>query len=239
MRRRGGGLGDLSSDFLLDLRRGRLLGRRLPRPVPTIPCRPAGRPGRLHAGLQGAEQVGHAVAVVGRLLGHRRRAALPGGALALDQLDHGVAVLVVELGRVEVGAEALHQRRGHGQLLRAQVDLGVEDVELGLAHLVGPEHGLQHDRPCPAPAAGPASRAAAAPPAPRPSGRSAPAPRAAARTAWPPWPPAPGSSSCRTAAGRSGRPARTRPRRSRARTAVGSESRSVSSSVISSPSSVS
>jgi hypothetical protein len=43
----------------------------------------------------------------------------------------GVAVLVVERRRVEVGAQALDERRRHLQLLRAQLDVLVEDVELG------------------------------------------------------------------------------------------------------------
>src|SRR3954470_2196320 len=55
------------------------------------------RPRRVHAGLPRGEQVGHAVALVGRGRRHRRGPRLARGALPLDHLLDGVAVLVVEL----------------------------------------------------------------------------------------------------------------------------------------------
>ena len=68
----------------------------------------------------------------------------------LERLAVGVAVLV----GLEVLGHRVDERRGHLQLLRPDLDVLVQEGEVGLAHLVGPQQGLQRDDPLPDPQRG-------------------------------------------------------------------------------------
>lgn len=65
--------------------------------------------------------------------------------LRVDEDLQLVLVLVRELRRIEVGGEALHQGCRHLQLLRRDAHRLVQRGERGLADLVRPEQGLQHE----------------------------------------------------------------------------------------------
>ena len=96
--------------------------------------------GRLHAGLERGHQVDHL-----RCLGSdRRHLELFTGSLALDEVEHALAVLVAILRWVEIGRQRFHQCLGHLHFLGADVDV-VQHVELvdaaNVDHLVGEHHG--------------------------------------------------------------------------------------------------
>ena len=103
----------------------------------------------LDAALQGLHQVDDLglLAVLG-LLAERGR-GVEGVALlelGLDERAELLLVVVGELAGVEVGGQGVDQLRGHVALLLADARHLVEHVEVGLAHLVVPEHRLQHQR---------------------------------------------------------------------------------------------
>ena len=111
----------------------------------------AGLLGRRHARLERGHEVDHLGG--GRLLG--RSHDLGGAArLAVDQLEHLVAVGVAEPRRLELGAEALDELAGHRHLLVGDLDVG-DRVELGdllgRVELVRVDHRREHqptvDRP--------------------------------------------------------------------------------------------
>ena len=109
---------------------------------PSPPAPPLALLGRLDAGAQRGHEVDDGAG--GRLrLGRRDDLA------ALDLgLDHGLqrlAVLVLVLRGVELAGERLDEAAGHRQLLRAHLDVLVEEAELGRAHLVRPQHRLEHE----------------------------------------------------------------------------------------------
>ena len=146
--------------------------------------------------------------------------------LGVDDLLQRRPVVVGELVRVEVAGHRVDQRAGHRQLRRPDRDVLVEEAEVGLADLVGPQHRVEHQHALAHPQRGELLALAQRHLDDRHPVASRSARRAAARTAWPPCPPAPGSTPCRRGSGRPARPARTPARRSRARwTAAGRRSR--------------
>ena len=101
----------------------------------------ARRLGGVDAALQGRQQV-HDLA--GGLL--RRRGALDLAAFDLG-LHHRLdrfAVVVLELGGVEVAGQGLDEHLGHLHLGGLRLG-GVGGAEVGLTDLVGPHHRLHHD----------------------------------------------------------------------------------------------
>ena len=109
--------------------------------------------GRRHAGPQDLGQVGGLLLGLGQV-----QAGRPDDVVALDLgLDHGLerlAVRVVVLIGLEVLGHRVDERGGHLQLLRPDLDVLVQEGEVGLAHLVGPQQGLQRDDPLPDPQRG-------------------------------------------------------------------------------------
>ena len=67
------------------------------------------------------------------------------GDLGIDHLLQRVPVVVGELVGVEVTGHARNQGVGHGPLLRTDVHVRLEEAEIGLTHLVGPDHRREHD----------------------------------------------------------------------------------------------
>src|SRR5712691_4882218 len=65
--------------------------------------------------------------------------------LLLDDLEQRLAIFVLELRRVELVGEVVDEALGHLHFLRPDLDLLVEDLELGGPDLVRPEHRLQHE----------------------------------------------------------------------------------------------
>ena len=109
------------------------------------------RLGRLDAGAQRLRQVGRTA----RLARGRRLADRPDDLVALDLGLHErlerlpVGVLVER--RIEVLGHRVDQRGGHLQLLRTDVDVLVEELEVRCAHLVRPEQGLEDEHAVPYP----------------------------------------------------------------------------------------
>ncbi len=127
------------------LLRRRLLGRRLPSPQrrPATPCRlAAALLRRVDRRAQRRHQVDDVAGVRLLLLGLDDLAALD---LGLDDRLERLAVVVGVLLGLEVAGHALHQRARHLAFLRAQLDVLVEEAEVGRAHLVRPDHRVQHD----------------------------------------------------------------------------------------------
>src|SRR3954469_21599019 len=150
--RRLGGSGLLRRRRLLGGRRllrrscllggGGLLGRHLRRRRALLRRRRfrVAAAGTLDRGPQRAHQVDHGRTGVGHL-GHGLHVAA--GGLRLDQRLHRGAVVVAELGGVEVAGHRGDQRLGHLQLLRPYRDVLVEEAEVRRPDLVGPAHGVQ------------------------------------------------------------------------------------------------
>ena len=107
--------------------------------------------GRLDARAERLGEVGRAAAGVRR----RRLADRPDHLVALDLGLHErlerlpVGVLVQR--RIEVLGHRVDQRGGHLQLLRPDVDVLVEELEVGRAHLVRPQQGLEDEHAVPHP----------------------------------------------------------------------------------------
>ena len=102
--------------------------------------------GRGDGGLERGHQVRHLLGLLRRGVDHHRLALR----LALDQIEHAVAVLVAVLPGLEVRHQGLDQLLGHRQLALAGLDVAVDRdlVErVGRDDLVGEEHGLHRDHP--------------------------------------------------------------------------------------------
>ena len=110
----------------------------------------------LHRGHAGAQDLGQ-VGGLGLGLG-QVRALRADDVVALDLgPDHRLerlAVGVVVLVGLEVLGHGVDERGGHLQLLRPDLDVFVQEREVGLTHLVRPQQGLQGDHPFPDPQRG-------------------------------------------------------------------------------------
>ena len=110
------------------------------------------RPGSSELSLRTSARLASSAAIrsgPGRLLGLGLHGDLLARGLALDQVEHALAVLVLELGGVELGRQRLDQLLGHGQLALGGLGLG-ERVELvdpvRREHLVAEQHRRQRHR---------------------------------------------------------------------------------------------
>src|SRR5688572_11715872 len=121
---------------------GRLVGGLVGGVVRDVVGRAAA--GALDAAPQRAHEVDDGTAGV---LDLGRLRDLATALLGLQKRGHRLAVVVGELGRVELAGHRGDQRLGHLQLLRPDGDVLVEEAEVGLTDLVGPPHRVQHEHP--------------------------------------------------------------------------------------------
>src|SRR6266545_4594104 len=90
--------------------------------------------------LQRLHQIDH----LGRL-GLRDDLDLLARDLLLDDPEQRLPIFVLELRRAELVGEVVDEALGHLHFLRPDIDILVEDLELGYPDLVRPEHRLQYE----------------------------------------------------------------------------------------------